>query len=83
MEMRRRACSGLVGKLEGKRSLGRHKRRWEDNIKMHVDWSGTVYGQVAGSCECCNEPSGTINCGEFLDWLRSCQLLKKDPTPWS
>ena len=24
----------LVGKPEGKRPLGRHRRRWEDNIKM-------------------------------------------------
>ena len=24
----------LVGKLEGKRTLGRLRRRWEDNIKM-------------------------------------------------
>jgi hypothetical protein len=24
----------LVGKLEGKRPLGRPRRRWEDNIKM-------------------------------------------------
>jgi hypothetical protein len=24
----------LVGKPEGKRSLGRSRRRWEDNIKM-------------------------------------------------
>jgi hypothetical protein len=24
----------LVGKLEGKRSLGRSRLRWEDNIKM-------------------------------------------------
>jgi len=36
----------LVGKPEGKRPLGRHRRRWEDNIKMvlqevgcgGVDW---------------------------------------------
>jgi len=36
----------LVGKPEGKRSLGRPRRRWEDNIKMdlqevrcgHMDW---------------------------------------------
>jgi len=35
-----------VGKPEGKRQLGRHRRRWEDNIKMglqkvgcgDVDW---------------------------------------------
>jgi hypothetical protein len=25
----------LVGKPEGKRPLGRPRRRWEDNIKMH------------------------------------------------
>jgi hypothetical protein len=26
----------LVGKPEGKRQLGRPKRRWEDNIKMNL-----------------------------------------------
>ena len=26
----------LVGKREGKRSLGRPRRRWEDNIKMDL-----------------------------------------------
>lgn len=26
----------LVGKPEGRRSLGRHRTRWEDNIKMHL-----------------------------------------------
>jgi hypothetical protein len=26
----------LVGKHEGKRSLGRPRRRWEDNIKMEL-----------------------------------------------
>ena len=26
----------LVGKLEGKRPLWRHRRRWEDNIKMDL-----------------------------------------------
>ena len=26
----------LVGKLEGKGPLGRPRRRWEDNIKMHL-----------------------------------------------
>ena len=29
-------------------------------------------GEVAGSCECGNEPSGFVNCGEFLDQLRAC-----------
>jgi hypothetical protein len=28
---------------------------------------GSGQGQVAGSCEHGNEPSGSIKCGEFLD----------------
>jgi hypothetical protein len=44
----RNSCENriFVGKLEGKRPLGRHKRKYEDNIKMDrremelkdVDW---------------------------------------------
>ena len=38
----------MLGKPEGKRPLGRHKRRWVDNIKMdlqevrcgNMDWIG-------------------------------------------
>jgi len=31
----------LVGKSEGKRRLGRPRRRWEDNIKMDLQkWEG-------------------------------------------
>jgi len=26
---------------------------------------------VAGTCECGNEPSGSIKCGEFLDFLQT------------
>jgi hypothetical protein len=36
-----------------------------------------------GSCKCGNEPSGSIKCGEFLDWLKTGWLLKKDLVPWS
>jgi len=32
--MGERRIQGLVGKPEGKRPLGRPRRRWEDNIKM-------------------------------------------------
>jgi hypothetical protein len=53
---------------EGKRSLGRPRRRWVDNIIIHVreiEWdclfrSGSGYGQVEGSCEYGNEPSDSI-----------------------
>jgi hypothetical protein len=30
----------LVGKPEGKRPLGRHRRRWEDNIKKNLQEVG-------------------------------------------
>jgi len=33
----------LVGKPEGKRPLGRPRRRWEDNIKMYLQ-------EVGGGC---------------------------------
>jgi len=67
----------LVGKPEGKRPLERPRGRWEDNIKMDLqevgcggmDWIELAQdrGQVAGTCEGGNEPSGCIKCGEFLD----------------
>jgi hypothetical protein len=31
----------LVGRPEGKRPLGRYRRRWEDNIKMDLREIGT------------------------------------------
>ena len=36
MGERRGVCRALVGKPEGKRLLGRPRRRWEDNIKMDL-----------------------------------------------
>jgi hypothetical protein len=33
---RKEVCTGLVGKREGKRPLGRPRRRWENNIKMDL-----------------------------------------------
>jgi len=35
-----RRIRGLVGKPEGKRQLGRPRRRWEDNIKMYLQEVG-------------------------------------------
>ena len=34
----------LVGKPEGKRPLGRPRRRWEDNIEMGLEEVGRGYG---------------------------------------
>jgi hypothetical protein len=36
----RNAYSILGGKPEGKITLGRHRRRCEDNIKMKIGWEG-------------------------------------------
>jgi hypothetical protein len=51
MEANRTAYILLVGKPEGKRPLGRPRRRWVDNIRMdlgevgwgNVDWIGLVW----------------------------------------
>jgi hypothetical protein len=41
------ACRILVGKPEGRIPLGRHRLRWEDNIKM--DLQKVAWGSYTGS----------------------------------
>jgi len=40
MGERRGVCRVLAGKPEGKRPLGRPRRRWKDNIKMDLQAAG-------------------------------------------
>jgi len=40
-------------------------------------------GQVKDTCKCVNEPSGSIKYGKFLDYLKTCMLLRKDSAAWS
>jgi hypothetical protein len=50
MGERRGAYRALVGKPEGRRPLGRPRRRWEDNIKMDlrkVGWGGMDWINLA------------------------------------
>jgi hypothetical protein len=62
---KRNAYILLVGKPEGKRPLGRPRRRWVDNIRMDlgdmgwddVDW--TEFGI---------EPSGSMKCWKTIEW---------------
>jgi hypothetical protein len=71
----------LVGKPEGKRPLGRPRRRWEDNIKMDLqevggscgDWMELAQdkGQVAGACGYGEGLSGSENAGNFLTSYRT------------
>jgi hypothetical protein len=64
----------LDDKPEGKRPLGRPRRRYEENIKLDhreigregVDWTGLGQDPATASCEHCNKPSGFIRAGHFL-----------------
>jgi hypothetical protein len=65
-----------VGKPEGKDHLeessidGRIILRWIFRKWDVGAWTGWIWlriGQMAGCCECGNEPLGSIKCGEFLD----------------
>ena len=38
---------------------------------------------MAGTCKNSNEPSGSIKCREFLDYVRTGHLVKKGSGPWS
>jgi hypothetical protein len=59
-----------VGKLEGKRPLGRIRHRWENNINIdlrNIGWCGMNWidpvqnrDPLEGSSECANEPLGSI-----------------------
>ena len=71
MGERRGVYRVLVGKPEGKRPLGRPRRRWEDNIKRDLqevgcgvmDWIELAQERDRWQAlECDNEPSGSIKC---------------------
>jgi hypothetical protein len=40
-------------------------RKWD--VVCGLDLSGSGHGTAAVTCECGNEPSGSIKCGKFLD----------------
>jgi hypothetical protein len=77
MREKRNSCRLLVGKTEGKRPLGRPRRRWVYNIKMglgEMGWSGMDLISLAhyrDLCECGNEPSGSRKYWEVLEWLHN------------
>ena len=64
----------LVGKPEGKRPLGRPRCRLDGRIilkwifrKWDVGvWTGSSWFRI-GTCDCGNEPPGSIKCGEILE----------------
>jgi hypothetical protein len=79
MEEKRKAYRLLVGTLEGKRSLGRPRRSWLNDMSIdlgEVGW-GEVYwiglaqdrrgGEVESYCEFGIEPSGSMKCWETFE----------------
>ena len=53
MGKRKGVYSVMVGKPEGKRPLGRPRRRWEDNIKVDLQkvgwgraWTGLIWLRI-------------------------------------
>ena len=75
----------LVGKPEGKRPLGRPRRRWRIILRwifrkleevVGTGWIWLRIGTVVGTCGYGEEHSGSINAGNFLTsskvyWLAS------------
>jgi hypothetical protein len=72
----------LVGKPEGRRPLGRRRRRWKDNIRMdtrEIGWEGVDWIHLAQDRDQWRSVVnmvmnlwGSIKGGKFLDWLSDC-----------
>jgi hypothetical protein len=59
-----------VGKPEGRRPLGRPRRRWLGNIRMdlvEVGWGDVDWIGLAQEREFGIEPSGSVKCWESTD----------------
>jgi hypothetical protein len=66
----------FVGKPEGKRPMGRPRRRWDDNMKLDLkgdrdrwgkpDSAGSGYGPMADFCENGTEALGSIKKGGYV-----------------
>jgi hypothetical protein len=42
-----------------------------------------ITGQMTGFCDYSNEPLSCVRCGQIVDKLRNCNLLKRHSAPWS
>jgi hypothetical protein len=78
----------LVGEPEGKRPVGRPRRRRVDNIKIdlrEIGWGGMDWIDLAqdreGSCEHGDEPSGSLKFWEIPEWLHNWQFFRKGSAP--
>jgi hypothetical protein len=51
--------------------------------RCRLDESGSGWGPAAGCSEHGDEPSCSIQDGEFLDYASEYTLVKKDSAPWN
>jgi hypothetical protein len=72
------AYRSLVGKTEKKKQLGKHRRRWQDDIKMvfkdwdeDMDWIDLAPNTIRWRAfvKAVINVRGSKIFGEFLDWL--------------
>jgi len=49
---------------------------------QEVGWGDRDWSALPHYKECDNETSGSIKCREFLDRLKTCQVLRNDFAPW-
>jgi hypothetical protein len=64
----------LVGKPEGKKPVGRHRRRWVDNIKMGLQEVGGSCGnwmELAQDRDRWRALVSTVKNSRYKDWLAS------------
>jgi hypothetical protein len=71
----------LVGKPEGKRPLGRPRRRLMGNIKIdlrEIEWDGIDWIDLAQDSDQWRTLVNTVmKCWEVPEWLHNWQLLRK------
>jgi hypothetical protein len=60
-------------------SLRQFLQKWDGRARIGIMWLGV--GPAARFCEKGNESSGSTKCGEFLEWVRTCELIRKDSAP--